>query len=498
MKTSTHAIRSLAGLLDIIPSDVLYEISKHLDPADLSSFLRCNRYLRLLLEPCLRRLALAPKNGHSALYDAVDREKHKLVEYILENQVDVDVNMEGLPFGDGVCYSIQLRTSLLCWAVGHHHFGIIKTLVEKGARIPSEGELEMVGMDGIRDEQLLEFLLDNGFPMPKYPLHTTIDWDIGPYDKQYPACSRDWILSVYLKRGADIERRSPFGDTPLNLAAYRRREKIVAVLLEHHADINTTNRLGHTPLISAVMHYYMRITYPRRSRGNWARPYKDTARTPWEDLEGVYLERGESIVRQLLNRGANINARARNGKTALHFAAISSGQDGSAILLEMLLQNGADITAVDRDGATALHYAAGTTCIEAIRLLLTNGANINDQTKYGDTPLIYATRAMNLSAIRLLLDHGANILICNQDGMTPLHSGVRGYRIRAVEDGCDILNDESVVISLLEHGADLDSKDSSGKTPLDQARINEGERTWNRTGIVKLLLGWEERMEGLF
>ncbi|KAH0609768.1 uncharacterized protein H6S33_012314 [Morchella sextelata] len=324
------------------------------------------------------------------------------------------------------------------------------------------------------------------------------------------------FYSIYLEKGADIEQKQyEDEDTPLNYTAYRRRDKIVTMLLDHGADVNTVDFLGHTPLHSAVMHYYdgrrsyLYDRFERRYLDRFdQRAWFHVEPAKWGELEAVYPERGESIVRQFLDHGANINARARDDKTALHIAAISSGMDGSTSLLEILLQNGADVAAVDSEGATALHYAAATACTEAVSILLANGADVdvNSQTDTGDTPLIRAVRSRvkNLSTITLLLDHGANILTCNYNGLTPLHYGVERYGSETME-GCNILYDESIVTYLLEHGADPDSKDSRGRTPLDQARTNESysltiatNMTINRNGIVKLLLEWEKRMEGLF
>ncbi|KAH8149829.1 uncharacterized protein LAJ45_05981 [Morchella importuna] len=359
------------------PNEVIYEIAGYLDPTDLNSFLRCNRHLALLLGPCLHKIALSPKNGHSALFEAAMRFKYKLVEYILKNQVDADINMEGLPMNFPVFESwpgsvADCTTSLLCCAVRDHHFGTIKTLVEKGARIPTQQEHERVGMIEIRDEQLFEYLLDSGFPMPGYALHSIIYWDIGPYDKR-----------IYLEKGADIDQKRPYGDgdTPLNYAAYRRRDKIVTMLLDHGADVNAVNKMGHTPLLSAVMNHYddRRYLYDHyKSRYLDVvreRAWFHVERATWEDLEAVYPERGESIVRQLLDRGANINTRAPDGKTALHIPTISLGKDGSTGLLGILLQNGADIAAVDNEGLTALYYAVESACTEAVSILLANGAD---------------------------------------------------------------------------------------------------------------------------
>ena len=60
----------------------------------------------------------------------------------------------------------------------------------------------------------------------------------------------------------------------------------------------------------------------------------------------------------LIESGANINLRARNGETAL-MIAISQG-DNALPLVHSLLEHGADLTIQNNSGSTALDYARST------------------------------------------------------------------------------------------------------------------------------------------
>lgn len=62
---------------------------------------------------------------------------------------------------------------------------------------------------------------------------------------------------------------------------------------------------------------------------------------------------GEKIVKTLIDKGANVNAKDRYGQSVLYFATISSSPD----VIKMLLEKGADPNFKNEDGFSALDVA---------------------------------------------------------------------------------------------------------------------------------------------
>ncbi|KAF8497808.1 ankyrin repeat protein [Russula emetica] len=77
-----------------------------------------------------------------------------------------------------------------------------------------------------------------------------------------------------------------------------------------------------------------------------------------------------SVLRLLLERGADINAQNRGGRTPLHFASIT----GKLEAVRLLLKHGADVEAKDNDRMTALQEAAEEGHDEVVKLLRERGA----------------------------------------------------------------------------------------------------------------------------
>ncbi len=116
-----------------------------------------------------------------------------------------------------------------------------------------------------------------------------------------------------------------------------------------------------------------------------------------------------SKVQELIDVGADINARNKAGKTALMMVT-QRGYEGMA---KFLLDAGANINARDKDGQTALHLAAGWSDKYIVKLLLTYGAHINAQDNDGDTALIKAARFGKKDIVQLLLNARAATTIKN-------------------------------------------------------------------------------------
>ncbi|MDN3031198.1 MAG: ankyrin repeat domain-containing protein [Candidatus Tisiphia sp.] len=109
------------------------------------------------------------------------------------------------------------------------------------------------------------------------------------------------------------------------------------------------------------------------------------------------------IVKWLVEHGADVNVRNKNGETVLHCAVKSCQVE----IVKLLLGKGADVNAIDSssdftelvkklmadtdsDGNTVLHCAAKTSQWYTVQWLVKQGADINVEDNVGRTVLNYA------------------------------------------------------------------------------------------------------------
>ncbi len=160
------------------------------------------------------------------------------------------------------------------------------------------------------------------------------------------------------------------------------------------------------------------------------------------------VQRGDpATVRALLEAGADPDAAAADGATALHWAV--HRDDGASAAL--LIRAGADVTAANRYGVAPIALASQNGSAPMLARLLAAGADANRAQPEGETALMTAARTGRVEAVRLLLDHGADVNAAEQwRGQTAL--------MWAAAEG-----HEAAVRELIAHGADVHAR--SGRTP---------------------------------
>ena len=123
-------------------------------------------------------------------------------------------------------------------------------------------------------------------------------------------------------------------------------------------------------------------------------------------LKAVRDADGTKAMTYLNKPGAPVlNARdGSTGEGALHIVVKRHDETWLAVLLA----RGAQTEARDRDGNTPLLVATQLADVESARLLLQSGAKANATNTRGETPLIVAVQHRDLPSIRLLLAGGAD------------------------------------------------------------------------------------------
>jgi hypothetical protein len=95
-------------------------------------------------------------------------------------------------------------------------------------------------------------------------------------------------------------------------------------------------------------------------------------------------------------------------KAELNDELLAATRKGDLVLVKALLAKGADVNAKSPYGSTPLFFACDRGHTEIVKLLIEKGADVNvEDTFYHATALTWATMNKRLDTIKLLLDHGA-------------------------------------------------------------------------------------------
>eukprot|EP01119_Soliformovum_irregulare_P021803 TRINITY_DN7331_c0_g1_i1.p1 TRINITY_DN7331_c0_g1~~TRINITY_DN7331_c0_g1_i1.p1 ORF type:complete len:755 (+),score=229.52 TRINITY_DN7331_c0_g1_i1:122-2386(+) len=177
---------------------------------------------------------------------------------------------------------------------------------------------------------------------------------------------------------------------PLFAAVRSRNPKTVKLFLDYYArnelDINQRDDYGWT-LLFILFHYN----------------------------KGTLAE--EQILKMILDHeGLDVNARATDGNTALHYFCKKFGSYSCQELGELLIKKGVNVNTKNRSNETPLHYAILNhhVMMLMVDMLIKHGADVNVLTERGDTALHYAVRTQRNDLIKTLLVGGADVSIVSK------------------------------------------------------------------------------------
>ena len=333
------------------------------------------------------------------------------------------------------------------------------------------------------------------------------------------------VVRILLDSGADVKARSAGGFTPFLFAVRDGRLEITKMLLAAGADITdevpTDNRprpagtgSGRPTGLSAFLlaianaHYELALTLvdsgadPNMAPQGWTALHQITA----VRKVGLYgsndpaPEGSGSIdslefIRQLVKRGADVNARATRrpplGTTGLNTVGATpfllAARTADAALMRELVKLGADPLMPNADNTTPLLVAAGvgtnsppedpgteTEVVEAIKVALELGNDINAVDKNGETVMHGAAYKQVPAAVRLLAQRGAKVEIWNQKnrkGWTPLqitkgvHRGMNIQKSPATEAAVREVMIAAGVEPIVPPGSSTEPADGKPYTP---------------------------------
>jgi ankyrin repeat protein len=429
------------------------------------------------------------------LMEAVKNQDSRAAQSLLRDHVEVNsADVDG--------------TTALIYAAHANDLPLVKLLLASGANAKTANRYRVTALweaCNLGNGEMIEALLKSGAD----PNAT-----VGEGETPLMAASRTGAINAVkalLAVGADVNSKESYrGETALMWAVAEDHADIAKLLINAGADINARST-------------FYDFNFRKVASGGTQAIYYRGGMTPllFAARQGA-LEAGEV----LLDAGADVNlAEPEYGFTSLLEAVYNDHYDFAALLVErrakldgalylavemrnldyfgnrprkpvtdkldelafirFLLDHGADPNAVLKTklpgrmaqgaisvpaGATPFYRAARSADLAVMRLLLEKRADANRPSDDRTSPLLAAATGQGarfaggeerpepefVEAIRLCVEQGADINAANDRGDTPMHA--------AAQRGAD-----QIVKFLADHGAKLDVKNKSGRTPLDLA-----------------------------
>ncbi|MFH2201546.1 MAG: ankyrin repeat domain-containing protein [Elusimicrobiota bacterium] len=238
------------------------------------------------------------------------------------------------------------------------------------------------------------------------------------------------LLQLLIDKGADVNRPTKNGETPLSKAVESENLAVIEFLLKAGAKPNRRDKDGKTVLYGFMSHW----NYSPSS-----------------------IKSGTQTVRALLAGGADPTLERKPGLRPADSdfgdsALAQAARGGRGAIIKLMLEKfGADNPA----GRKALAEAAYKDDLELIKFLVSKGANPNSEVS-GYTPLYSAAGRGNLAMVKLLVSLGADVNKRNGYSSTPLMSATEH---------------PEVFSWLLSQGADAAAKNADGATALEMAAL---------------------------
>ncbi|XP_071115151.1 uncharacterized protein [Haliotis cracherodii] len=263
------------------------------------------------------------------------------------------------------------------------------------------------------------------------------------------------IVEVLLNRKADIMKQDVYGYTALHLASKAGHKDVVRILLQRGADMNMLNKDKKTAFHLACQNgneESVKILIDFRADIH----HRDWNTSPFH----LACYNGHvGTVRILLDAGVDIEDKDK-GVTPLVIAC----KAWRLQLLEFLVERNANVYILDSDLNSLLHIVArhvhgGHTDIT--KILLNQGLNINATNKHGETPLFLACERGHVDLVRLLVSKKADLRESNTNGKTPLHEACYPVQATTVPKA-----KQDITLILINTGVCVNVQDKSGQIPL--------------------------------
>ena len=242
-----------------------------------------------------------------------------------------------------------------------------------------------------------------------------------------------------IRAGADVNEAQPDGTRPIHWAVYRFDYDVMDALIAKKAKVDVTNEFGSTPLAEATKQGNARMVKTLVAAGSGT----EGANADGQTALMIAIKNGDlPVFNLLIDAGAKVNVVEKvQDQTPLMWAAAATRN--APEMVKVLIARGANVNARAKfndwpgqitsepraqyhtyGGLTPLLYAARGGCYACVEALVSAGADVNLPNNEGMTPMMIALDNSQNGVARFLLDHGANPKVWDIYGRTALYVAI--------------------------------------------------------------------------
>lgn len=397
-----------------------------------------------LVQNLIEKGAQLEGTDYSAVDYALANNQIDLLKIMIEKGINLDLPRDSIE-----------KDTILLWALKKNQIEVAKLLVEKGASIvkgnPTSRPLDYLLNNKIID--ILKLAIEKGFDPNSFidanNTDTLLSWAIINNQGEF--------IKFLIEKQIDVNKVYKNGWTALMMAAQRNDAQIVRLLLDNGANKSIKNNEGKVAAFYATskdvkkllaqnynVYIYSGVgllltllgfTFIKKqsssrnkreksnsNNSNIEKIMKSEKKLHKRDSLGqtplfYILENDQkSFLKELLDKGIDINAVDNEGNTALLNALI---KNKDIIALE-LINLGADIFTMNNKNEDAIYYSVMNNFKNISDLLISRGVDVTKNYNEQKTMLHIATNLDNLIGVKYLISKGINVNAEDIHGKTAL------------------------------------------------------------------------------